>query len=410
MIVGLALLAALSLLALSCAFETAFFSAARAKFVTAPKESPAARVLAVLRKPDDFITTTLVAINLAHASFACLVAFLLNDTRHPALYATLVAAPITILFGELLPKSYARARRHSLLLRWIPLYLALARLLRPVAFPISRFAHVVAERFFPTKGFLEGRREERKSLESLLHAAQEGGDLDGLEAERAFALLDLRGGILREMMVSRVDVTMFPSHVTREEILAAAARTGISRYPLHAGTPDEIVGVVHYLDCLRDPARAPRDLARAPLFLPELAGQSAALAAIRRTGSHMAIVVDGWVGTAGIVTLELLVERVVGAISDEAEWDPVLVRPEGNGIYLLDGGADLEEVERLTGRELDEGGVETVGGFLTRRLDGIPPPGASVEVGGHTLTILQSDARRVALVRLAPRRGYSETP
>lgn len=408
MILLIALAAALSLLALCCAFETAFFSAARAKFITARKGTPEALVLAVLRKPDRFITTTLVGINAAHAVFACLVAYLLSKTSHPALYATLVAAPITILFGELLPKSYARARRHAFLTRRIRLYLALEKILLPVSDPFARFAHWVAERFFPSRTFLAGRREERKALESLLHAAEDGGDLDEVETERAFALLDLRRGALKEVTIPRIEAVAFPIEASREEILAAAARTGVSRFPLHGGTLDEILGVVHYLDCLRSPDKTPRDLAQPPFYLPELAGQGAALAAMLRAGAHFAVVVDEWGGTAGIATLEDLIGQVVGAITDEAERDPVLVRSVDHGVHQIDGRADLDDLSRLAGVSLADEDAETVGGYLTHRFDGIPSPGAVLDLGDFRLTVLASDPRRVLLCRLASRPGYNE--
>ena len=189
-----------------------------------------------------------------------------------------------------------------------------------------------------------------------------------------------------------------------------------SRYPVIRGSSDDVMGFVHVRDLL-DPQLANRsvrvgELSRRVLTLPWTRPILAALTDMRREGIHMAMVADEYGGTAGIVTMEDLVEELVGDIRDEYDVDEAETTRNPRGEVEVDGLLNLDDFEDETGVELPEGPYETVAGFLMARLGRIPAPGDRVELEGHTITVLVVDGRRVSRVRVesVPDRDRAEVP
>jgi putative hemolysin len=215
---------------------------------------------------------------------------------------------------------------------------------------------------------------------------------------------------LREVLVPRTEVEFLDVNITVAQALQLVASGPHSRYPVVRGSHDDVVGFVHIRDLVTSRAEAdPRavrvsDLLRPVKMLPDGLNVLAALSEMRREHEHLAIVVDEYGGTAGIVTLEDLVEEVVGDIRDEYD-------PEGGGLHRLSGGVVVvdgllhtDDFAEQTGVELPEGPYETVAGYLMAKLGHLPQLGEVVEVDGRQLEAFELDGRRVARVRVsAPR-------
>jgi putative hemolysin len=185
-----------------------------------------------------------------------------------------------------------------------------------------------------------------------------------------------------------------------------AAERPHSRYPVMNGSADDIVGFVHVRD-LFDPAVASRsvrvgDLARDVLMLPDTAKLLPTLTEMRRRSTHLAIVLDEYGGTAGIVTLEDLVEELIGDIKDEYDEEAGETTRLRSGDDEVDGLLNLDDFADETGVELPEGPYETVGGYLMAVLGHLPQVGEMTMVGGHRLSVTEVDGRRVARVRVTP--------
>ncbi|WP_329609179.1 hemolysin family protein [Arthrobacter sp. ATA002] len=217
--------------------------------------------------------------------------------------------------------------------------------------------------------------------------------------------------LLQEVMRPRPEVRFLAADLTVAQARAAVHQLPYSRYPVIGDSPDDIIGFVHVRDLLREgddsggaSERTLADIARPILFLPGTAAVVPSLSRMRRDGSHIAVVADEYGGTDGIVTLEDLVEELVGEIYDEYDTsrDPEDRHRRIRGDLVVDGALILQEFDRLTGISLPEGPYETVGGYIMERLGRVSRPGDVVDAPGARLEVLSVQRRRIAAVRVIP--------
>jgi putative hemolysin len=209
---------------------------------------------------------------------------------------------------------------------------------------------------------------------------------------------------VREIMVPRTEVEFLDSSLPAYKAARLVMELPHSRYPVFGESQDDVIGFVHIRDIL-NPDIADRgikvgQLARDVLLIPGSKRVLPTMSEMRSTGAHLAIVVDEYGGTAGIVTLEDLVEELVGDIRDEYDVAEPPRHPSGD--IVVDGLLNLEDFEEETGIELPEGPYETVAGFIVAEFGALPEVGVNVNVGGHVLTVVELDGRRVSRVRVEP--------
>ena len=212
---------------------------------------------------------------------------------------------------------------------------------------------------------------------------------------------------VRELMVPRTDVVFLDADLSVARAVKQIRVARHSRFPVIAGDLDDVLGFVHLRDLtLRpelDPIASLRELTREVKRLPASKRVLAALSEMRREGHHLAVVVDEYGGTAGIVTLEDLIEELVGEIHDEYDAAPEVITPNGTGPAEVDGRLNLPDFAERTGVLLPVGPYETVGGFLMARLGKMPAVGDEVPLDGWRLIVAALEGRRVARVSLIPR-------
>ena len=312
---------------------------------------------------------------------------------------TLVIAYASLVLGELVPKRLALQRAESFALVLAPPLDVLATLVRPVIWLLSVSTDLLVRLFGgdPSVGRDQISSEE---LRELVTAHEEFGEEERRIVEDVFEAGDRQ---IKEVMVPRTEVEFLPADMTVATAVRHAADRPHSRYPVMDRSPDDVTGFVHVRDLLAPDLAGRtvrvRTLAREVLFLPGTKPVLPSLSEMRRTGSHLAIVVDEYGGTAGIVTLEDLVEELVGDIRDEYDEPGPGERPPRLGD--VDGLLNLDEFAEETGVQLPEGPYETVAGFVVSRLGRIPSLGQTVDVDGHRLEVLALDGRRVAIVRVS---------
>jgi len=218
--------------------------------------------------------------------------------------------------------------------------------------------------------------------------------------------LDLRHRVAREVMRPRHEIVVLDTEATLAQCLDLAEKTRFSRFPLcERGQVDRSLGVVHIKDlyAMRLKARCGRDLlpaARRLIYVPEFARLERLLQVLLERKLHMALVVDEYGGTLGMVTLENIIEELVGQIQDEFDQEKPLLHQTGEGVWSLDGALPLRHLEALTGEHLSEGDVTTVNGWVTQRLGGFPKSGDTLAIGHHTLRVEELDGLRVARLTL----------
>lgn len=384
---------------------------------------PGGRKIAELaRNPNLFLSSIQIGVTLSGFFSAAYGASALAPALAPALRAlglgpaaadasafillTLAVAYLSLVFGELVPKRLAmqNAERFARLLA--PPLNGFAVVMRPVIKLLSVSTDTVVR-------LLGGDPRVRTPPVS----SQELWDMVAaspvLAEDSRRILSDVFGAgerLLQEVMRPRPQVHFLSADLTLSRARSAVQALPYSRYPVVSGSPDDIIGFVHVRDLLRDDddggAAVPEprlgDIARPILFLPGTAAVLPSLSRMRREGSHIAVVADEYGGTDGIVTLEDLVEELVGEIYDEYDTsrDPEDRHRKVRGDLVVDGALILQEFERLTGIELPEGPYETVGGYILDRLGRLARPGDTVPAPACALEVLTVQRRRIAGVRV----------
>jgi putative hemolysin len=230
--------------------------------------------------------------------------------------------------------------------------------------------------------------------------------LDGEERRIIDEVLAAAARHVREVMVPRTGVVFLDASLTLPGACVVVRGARHSRFPVIDGSHDDVVGFVHLRDLLirpqPDAAGTVGELAREVKRLPASKRVLPALSEMRREGHHLAVVVDEYGGTAGIVTLEDLIEELVGEITDEYDLAPDPPPADGGVPPEVPGGLNLVDFAELTGLELPAGPYKTLGGFLMARLGRLPRVGDEVDMDGHRLVVIALDGRRVARVALTP--------
>ena len=327
---------------------------------------------------------------------------------------TALLALVTIVFGELVPKALALANAERFALAIAGPFELLEKLLGPLVRLLEAITNAIARP-------LGGEQTDRYqiSMEELKILVERGGEQGVLEAEEEqmiSAVIELGEGRIHEVMVPRIDVTAIPVDTSMSEAIDTILREGHSRIPVYEESIDNIVGILYAKDLLpylKDNAAPPelRRLLRPPLFVPESMSVDDLLHELQRRKVHIAIVLDEYGGTAGIVTIEDLLEEIVGEIQDEYDVEePMVVRLSDDQVRF-DGRASIDDFIEALGVDLadeDREEYDTVGGLVYHRIGGVPRVGDSLDVDGVTLTVESTDGRRVGKV-LAVRHPRDES-
>jgi putative hemolysin len=323
---------------------------------------------------------------------------------------TLLISYASLVLAELSPKRIALQRAEAVSLAVAPTIERLAKLFRPVIWLLSTSTNVVVRL---VGGDPHAGRDDigEAELRDLLSGTRVLGDEEKHIVEEIFAVADRQ---IREVMVPRTEVDFIPGWTPVVKASAQALEQPHSRYPVTGESSDDILGFVHLRDLVRpeltsDPKRV-KDIARPVLLLPSTRPLLSALSDMRRESMHLAIVVDEYGGTAGIVTMEDVVEELVGDIRDEYDQnEPASVRSL-TGEIDVDGLLNLDDFEDETTIALPDGPYETVGGYLMSQLGRVPSAGDTVIHDGHLLTVSAVDGRRVSRVTVSPKGQPAREP
>lgn len=255
---------------------------------------------------------------------------------------------------------------------------------------------------------IPGRRRRaltEKDLQELIEESEEEGLINEEEGEMLTSIFEFGDTIVREIMVPRTDMVCCPTMATLPELLEAIHTSGHSRIPIYEGTNDRIVGVVYAKDLLRFWGRPATELAvgevmRDPFFVPETKNIEELLQDFRTKRVHMAIAIDEYGGTSGLITIEDLLEEIVGDIQDEYDREEEWLLAEEDGAVVVDGRLNVEELEEYFDLEIPREKFDTVGGFLFDLLGHVPLAGEEIRAHGLQMTVIESDPRKIRKVRV----------
>ena len=378
------------------------------------------KVAQLARNPNRFLSAVQIGVTAAGFFSAAFGATTLADDLAPVLVGwglsdsvaetlaliviTLVIVYVSLVLGELAPKRIALQRAEGLSMIVAPPLDRFATLMRPVIWLLSKSTDLVVRL---VGGDPSAGREEitEQELRDILSGHEALSAEERQIVEDVFAAGDRQ---VREVMRPRTEVDFLDAGMPAYRAVKMATEMPHSRYPVVRGSVDDVVGFVHVRD-LFAPDIANRsvrvgEIARDVIMLPGTKRVLPALSEMRRVGGHIAIVVDEYGGTAGIVTLEDIVEELVGDIRDEYDADEEVPTRTLTGEMEVDGLLNIEDFAEQTGVELPDGPYETVAGFLMASLGHLPGPGDTVDIDGHRLEVLALDGRRASRLKVRPLR------
>ncbi len=393
------------LLCLSALFsgsETALFSLSREDIKRIENEGTHTGKLIkeLVSSPKKLLVTLLFGNNVVNIAFFSisygLSEWALKNQTHGTLWATLIgilSLTTVIIFGEVIPKGIAvKIPEHVARYIAFPIY-AIGKILLPFRVPIGWIIDGI--------GWILGwspRHEPYVTMEELkvlLSLSEKHGVVEPKARSMIHAVLDFGRLRVKDLMVPRVDMMVFDISHPLEEFTSLAKRSIYKKVPVFEGTSDNILGLVYAKDVFLNPGKPLRELVKPVLFVPESKNIESLLREFRREHAQMAIVIDEYGGTAGLVTLEDILEEVVGEIQDETERPEEPIRKLGDNRYIIHGSLSLRDWSETFGIELEPSEADTVGGFVVSLLGRIPQREDSVSYQNIVFSVDEVRRRRI---------------
>lgn len=395
--------------------ETALTAASRARMTSLEKEGDgsARRVLALVENRERMIGAVLLGANFVTIAASAIAATIFTQLYGDAgpIISTLVLTPLLLIFGEVLPKTWAitnadpLARAVSWPVTWM------VRLLSPivagVTFLVRRMLRLFGVKVAEGVDVLAAREEIMGTVE--LHAEEGAVEQDVRNRLRgAFELGDLT---VADVMVHRKSMKVIDADLPPREVIAQAMASPHTRLPVYKDDPDNIIGVLHARDLLRAISEKGRDgvvlaeTMREPWFVPETAWAEDQLAEFLKRREHFAIVVDEFGALQGLVTLEDIIEEIVGDIKDEHDVAFTGVRPQPDGSVNVDGSVPIRDLNRAMNWDLPAEEAVTVAGLVIHESQTIPDPGQMFSFHGYRFQILRRQRNAIAALRVEREEG-----
>lgn len=358
-----------------------------------------------LEEPMNFILPLRVGVQGALIATTVLVTnyFITAGLPRAVLIAFLTMLPLFLVFREVLPNIIARRDPERIILALLPAFRVYASVVTPISRPLSRVVRWLG------KEEDEAEEASEEEVQAFIETGEEEGILEGDEGKLVQSIVDFGDTIVREVMTPRPEIVAIRRDATLDELGHLLVQEKYSRLPAYENDLDHIVGLVFAIDLLdyRDaPAADPIEpLIRKVRFVPETKKVSEMLDEFQNSQSTMAIVIDEYGGTSGLVTVEDLLEEIVGDIHDEFDEVDQEVVQEDEGVYLVSGRADIDEVKDQLHLEVNGKGFETVSGFLLDSLGRVPQTGEVIDLEGMKVFVVDADGQRINKVRFQLSRG-----
>ncbi|HOW86019.1 MAG TPA: hemolysin family protein [Candidatus Aminicenantes bacterium] len=409
------------LLFVLCLFLSAFFASSETAFIAANpysleyRERQGSRGAALARRikgrTNDLLATILLGNTLVNAAAASLATSVITGLlpagrgNQAVLYATAATTLLLLIFGEINPKTFAAHNSARL----AALYAYPLRVIMVILAPLVKLFNMVSWLIMPSSRAAGNAPPHRLNEEETRLALRAGArNLSSLRRRIVSGALDMGSRPVKEIMVPRPEIKAIDIDAGREAVLAAIRTTGYSRYPVFRGRLDNIEGVVHSKDIagylIDNIAFAVKDVMRKPMFVPDLATLEQVLLQMQEKAVHMALVVDEYGNVDGLVTLEDIIEEIVGDIQDEhdGQAEAWYSRLDG-GRLLVNGAAPIKDVNALAPLGIPEKPeYTTLAGFFLDEFGRLPREKDSLVFGAYRLTVERMAKRRIALVEIAP--------
>ena len=393
---------------------SAFFSSAETALMTSNKlkmrnlaengDKRAAKVLKVTENTDKMLSAILIGnniVNLTASSISTALTLKIFGSKLVGI-ATGILTFLILVFGEITPKNVASKNAENMALAYIGVISFLVTLLTPVIFIVNTVAKFVISIF--NKNGDDNNAVTEEELRAMVEYSHEEGVIENEEKKMIVNVVDFGDTVAGDIMVPRVDMVMVDEKSSYEEILQVFREERYTRIPVYEETPDNVIGILNVKDFLLIEDKENfimKELLREPLYTYEHKKTSALMMDMRKTGANIVIVLDEYGITAGLITLEDMLEEIVGEIRDEFDAD------EDEGItkvsdleYLIDGSTNLDDINDRIGLSLSSEEYESIGGLIMEKLGRLPVEGEIINFDNIVLTVKKMDHARIEKVCL----------
>ena len=393
---------------------SAFFSSAETALMTSNKlkmrnladngNKRAAKVLKVTENTDKMLSAILIGnniVNLTASSISTALTLKIFGSKLVGI-ATGILTFLILVFGEITPKNVASKNAENMALSYIGVISFLVTLLTPVIFIVNTVAKFVISIF--NKNGDDNNAVTEEELRAMVEYSHEEGVIENEEKKMIVNVVDFGDTVAGDIMVPRVDMVMVDEKSSYEEILQVFREERYTRIPVYEETPDNVIGILNVKDFLLIEDKENfimKELLREPLYTYEYKKTSALMMDMRKTGANIVIVLDEYGITAGLITLEDMLEEIVGEIRDEFDAD------EDEGItkvsdleYLIDGSTNLDDINDRIGLSLSSEEYESIGGLIMEKLGRLPVEGEIINFDNIVLTVKKMDHARIEKVYL----------
>lgn len=325
---------------------------------------------------------------------------------------TIAVVVVTLIFGELIPREIARSYAEPIALWAIYPFNLLSYLAAPLARIVTSIGRLLTGRWDEAEEYSLGAITE-EDLRTYMDAGEEEGVLKEDEKEMIYSIFDLDDTLAREIMVPRIDMVAVDVNTPIMTALDIILEAGHSRVPVYEDTIDNIVGILYVKDLLvywrkGGESRSVRDLEREVYYVPETKPVTDLLRELQTKKVHIAIVVDEYGGTAGLVTIEDILEEIVGEIQDEHDPEEFYMQRVSDDEYIFSSRMDLDDINSIISAELPTEETDTLGGLIYSLLGRVPEVGDSLEVAGFHLVVLSVEGRRIKTVKIQRLKDHKE--
>lgn len=395
------------------AIETSFIGSSELKLknLSNSKNKIAEKLLKIKEKPENFISTIIVAnnfVNILAASIATAISIDLFK-KGSYLFSSLIMTLIIVIFAELLPKTISSYNPEKFSLSLFPIYDFFSIILRPVSSLMNNVTLGIIKIF--GKSLKKETKIEESEFKTFLSMSSDSGTIEEEEKELIESIIEFQDKQVYDVMVPRVDAVLLPSDTSLENIISTIISTGHSRIPIYEGNIDNIIGILHVKDLIKLAYLKEfniKDYLHEPLFVPDTKRIGELFKEMRKKKTHMAIVLDEFGGFEGIVTMEDLLEEIVGEIQDEYDLEEVPYKKISEKEFIFDAKMSIEDVEEILNYGLPKEDYDTLGGFYLDLLGHIPTKGEKVFYNNLCLIAIEVKGNRILKIKVEVKNGTNE--
>lgn len=384
--------------------ETSFIASSEIKLKNVPedKKKSALKLLKIKEKPESFIGTIIIANNFVNILAASIATFLSVNLfkRGAYIISSILMTLIIVIFAELLPKTLSSYNPEAYSLKFLPIYNFFSVILNPISNILNFFILKLIKLF--GKSLKQERKIEEEEFKTFITMSSESGAIEEEEKELIESIIEFQDKQVYEVMVPRVDVVMLPIETSIDEIIKTINTTGHSRIPIYEGNIDNVVGILHVKDLIKYNFSKDfniKEHLHETFFVPDTKRIGELFKEMRKRKIHMAIVLDEFGGFEGIVTMEDLLEEIVGEIQDEYDLEEANYKKISDREYIIDARTSIEDVEEILTTKLPKEDYDTLGGFFLDILGHIPKKGEKIEYNNINFTALEIKGNRILKIK-----------